>query len=235
MLKRYLLTSVLRSAGAEPGGGGGAAPAPAPAPAPAGGTPPAAPAPAPAPGAAGGAAPQSPAPGAPPVADPGAQDPNKTAGPQSVVPENPADYKFELPPGMIVDEKGLEAFRPLAKELGLTQEAAQKIVALQAQTVQRGLEQHAAMVSGWAREAETDKEIGGPQFQQNVAIAQRGLNAVGSPALTEFLRDTGLGNHPELIRAFAKIGRLVGEGHQFPSKSAGSEGRSHAAVLYGGS
>jgi len=53
---------------------------------------------------------------------------------QPVVPE---EYGFEAPDGIKIDDTGLEGFRPLAKELGLSQEAFDKIVAFDLERAKR--------------------------------------------------------------------------------------------------
>lgn len=64
-------------------------------------------------------------------------------------------------------------------------------------------------VSEWETLARKDKDFGGEKFDENVAIAVKGLEKVGSPELKALLNQTGLGSHPEVIRAFHKIGKLM--------------------------
>jgi hypothetical protein len=68
-----------------------------------------------------------------------------------------------------------------------------------------------AVVEGWAEEAKNDKEIGGAAFQENAELARRVLGKYGSEALAKALNDTGLGNHPELLRMFVRVGRRMSE------------------------
>jgi hypothetical protein len=42
-------------------------------------------------------------------------------------------------------------------------------------------------------------------------VARKALESFGSPALKELLNNTGLGNHPEVIKAFHKVGKLISE------------------------
>ena len=42
-------------------------------------------------------------------------------------------------------------------------------------------------------------------------MATRAFAQFSSPELKSIMNDTGLGNHPEMIRAFSKIGEMLGE------------------------
>lgn len=63
----------------------------------------------------------------------------------------------------------------------------------------------------WVDQAKADKEFGGSKFDENLAVANSALDAVGTPELKTLLRTTGFGNHPEVIRAFVKVGKALGE------------------------
>ncbi|MEI6907818.1 peptidase, partial [Klebsiella pneumoniae] len=53
----------------------------------------------------------------------------------------------------------------------------------------------------------------------------------GTPELKEYLNGTGLGNHPELVKAFIKVGKAMSEDGMVTGKEGGQ--RSAAEVLYG--
>ena len=61
---------------------------------------------------------------------------------------------------------------------------------------------------------ELKKEYG-TAFDEKVGLARRAVRAFGSEELTGLLDESGLGNHPEMIRAFAKIGAELSSGQQF--------------------
>jgi hypothetical protein len=157
----------------------------------------------------------------------------KTAG----APE--AYAEFTLPEGISLDKAALEGFTPLAKELGLSQENAQKVVDLYAtkllpQIQQAFAEQQTQKVEGWLQDSMKDPEIGGARFDETVSIAKKALDAFGSPALKAALDDSGLGNHPEVIRLLANIGKRVSEDRTASTTSAATGSRSAAEILYGG-
>lgn len=152
---------------------------------------------------------QNPPAGDPPVGKPPAGDP--PAAP--VIPEQYAD--FTLPEGVTLDTALLDKALPVFKDLGLTQEQAQKLVGLQADRVTEMMQQqqqaYADQLKGWEDAVKIDKEIGGEAFDENLGLAKTALEKVGTPELKAFLEGTGAGSHPEVIRAFVRIGRLLKE------------------------
>lgn len=128
----------------------------------------------------------------------------------------PEEYEdFELPEGVEVNEEILGEFKPLAKELNLTQEQAQKLVSWQAEaakTHEAGVnEYYANLMTEWQESVRSDKEIGGKAFDESVSYAKAALEAFGTAELMEVLETTGMGNHPEFVRVFARMGKAVKE------------------------
>ena len=71
---------------------------------------------------------------------------------------------------------------------------------------------------------EIKKEYG-TAYDEKVGMARRAVRAFGSDQLSDLLNNTGLGNHPEMIRAFAKIGAELSTSNQFKdAEEAGSFG-----------
>lgn len=128
-------------------------------------------------------------------------------------PEKYADFK--LPEGVEIDKSAMEGFLPLAKKLNLTQEQAQELVDFQASQVAHGQkasqEAWDTMQADWIKAAKTDKEIGGPAFNEHVGYAAKAIKQFGTPELKAALDATGVGNHPEFIRVFAKVGKAMSE------------------------
>ena len=121
------------------------------------------------------------------------------------------DYKFDTPEGMGLDEAGMQEFTAIAKELKLPQDAAKRLVDLEVKRIQGQQEQHLKLVESWGEAVKTDQEIGGAKLDENLAVARRAVDAFGTPALKELLNTTGLGNHPEVVKAFYKAGKAISE------------------------
>ena len=149
----------------------------------------------------------------------GKTEDNAKAGDDKVDGKAPEAYeKFSLPEGYEYDEKLAGDFGGVAKELGLSQDKAQKLVDHYIQLTQKAIQVHnersAQISEEWKTSAETDKEYGGAKFAENIAVAKKALESFGTPELTKHLNESGLGNHPEIIRFCWKVGKLLSDDHQ---------------------
>lgn len=136
----------------------------------------------------------------------------------------PESYEaFKLPEGVQMDDAGIKSFTEFAKSMDLSQEAAQTFIeklgpAMQARQ-QAVIETTRA---GWLESLKSDKDIGGDKFDETLQLADRGLKAVGSEALNKLLTESGLNKHPEIVRAFVKVGKEVSEDGKFVGGGAAS-------------
>jgi hypothetical protein len=152
------------------------------------------------------------------------------AAAKPVVPEK---YEFKVPDGTQLSPEVIGKFEGVAKELGLTQEAAQKVVdAMGPQIAAAQAAQFEAVKTQWADSARTDKEFGGEKLAENLAVAKKALDAFGTPELRTLLNDTGLGNHPEIIRVFFKAGQKISGSNFVTGGASGTASASAAATLY---
>lgn len=147
----------------------------------------------------------------------------------------PEKYEFKAGEGVELDTEALKDFEPVARELNLTNEQAQKLVdaypKILAGVHQRQAEAWQKQTEGWAETVKADKEIGGDKLTANLSAAQRALDQFGTPELKEYLNATGLGNHPDLVKTFVKIGKAMSEDGMVDGSNQGQ--RSAAEVLYG--
>ncbi|WGR61443.1 hypothetical protein E3U26_12370 [Paracoccus ferrooxidans] len=95
------------------------------------------------------------------------------------------------------------------------------------------LEQRNAQLDAWAGDLRKDAEFGGEKYDANVATAVKGLEAVGSLELRKMLDETGLGSHPDVVRAFWKVGQMVADTAVVTGQTGTSTRRSFADALYG--
>ncbi|EDV9203259.1 peptidase [Salmonella enterica subsp. enterica serovar Monophasic] len=127
----------------------------------------------------------------------------------------PEKYEFTAGEGVELDTEALKDFEPVARDLNLTNEQAQKLVdaypKILAGVQQRQAEAWQKQTEGWAEAVKADKEIGGDKLTANLSAAQRALEQFGDPELKEYLDSTGLGNHPALVKAFIKVGKAMSE------------------------
>lgn len=147
----------------------------------------------------------------------------------------PEKYEFKAGEGVDLDTEALKDFEPVARDLNLTNDQAQKLVdaypKILAGVQQRQAEAWQKQTEGWAETVKADKEIGGDKLTANLSAAQRALDQFGTPELKEYLNATGLGNHPDLVKTFVKIGKAMSEDGMVDGSNQGQ--RSAAEVLYG--
>lgn len=122
----------------------------------------------------------------------------------------PESYEFAESEQYQVDSQVIDAFKDAAKDLDLSNDAAQKLVDKMApQIAQRQVEQVQAIQQEWAETAMADKEFGGEKLQENLAVARKAIEQFGTPELNELLQKSGLGNHPEVIRLMYRAGKSI--------------------------
>lgn len=156
------------------------------------------------------------------LADPQASPQGQAQGDQQPAPASaqattPAEVQYNLkaPENALFDTNHLEQFKGLARELGLTPEAAQKLVERDNQLlsgfVDKNKQEWAQQTAQWAEQIKADKELGGEKFSATVTSARTALDRFASPEFKRMLNETGYGNHPELVRLFANIGKAMRE------------------------
>ena len=117
-----------------------------------------------------------------------------------------ADAPEELDPEVVT------AFGEVAKELDLPQEAAQKVLDKVAPVIQaRQAEQVEKAREEWLGESQSDDEFGGENLNANLEVAKSALNAFGTDPFKQLLQESGLGNHPEVIRFMYRAGKAISE------------------------
>lgn len=173
-----------------------------------------------------------------PAAPAAATDPAKpgatTEKPASTgAPEKYVDFK--LPEGMTADKATMDAFTPVAKELNLTQDQAQKLVDLQANAIANQQNANLAHFNkirdDWKNE--TIQALG-PNHKEELAAAARFVDRFGTPELRKLLNDTGLGNNKDFVQAFIKAGKAISEDKFVEGKrdGGGPAQKSAAQIIY---
>ena len=111
-----------------------------------------------------------------------------------------------------LDPEVLTAFGEVAKELALPQEAAQKVLDKVAPVMQARQAQEVEKArTEWAERSQSDEEFGGENLDANLEVAKSALNAFGTDPFKQLLQESGLGNHPEVIRFMYRAGKAISE------------------------
>ncbi len=152
-------------------------------------------------------------------------------------PQAPADYAdFALPEGLTVDKERMGDFKTLAKELGLSQDAAQKLVDFQGTRMKDMLDAPYKLWTEtqkqWQADITADPDIGGAKLQTNLSLAAKVIDAFGGDKLRQALDVTGAGNHPDVVRTFINMGKALAEG-SFASGNPVKSSKSYGDVFYG--
>lgn len=156
----------------------------------------------------------------------------------------PEKYELTPPDGFEqIDADALAEAEPVLRELNLNNEQAQKLMPAAANLVKRTLDRAEKAITDraiaqrkeWADAFEADQDLGGANKAKTLADAARAFDHYGikpGEGLRQLLDESGLGNHPDMIRFVARIGRDLDEG-SFERGGAGSESLTPAERFYG--
>ena len=139
-----------------------------------------------------------------------------------------------LAPNSCIAPENLTAFKQVAASLNLPAEALQKWLSLEEGRLQ-GLqkqqeEQKRAQTAAWARQ--TQQELG-PSWQEQVSKAVRAADVFGGSELRQLLEETGLGNHPVIVRTFIGIGKRMSEDITSAGVPGAQTDKTFSQALYG--
>ena len=154
-------------------------------------------------------------------------DDNVEAASEEVVYED-----FTLPEGVQLDDETLSSATELFKEAGLTKEQAQKFVDLQVAANQKAEDQNTTVRQEWSDKSKSDKEYGGDKFNESIASANQALEKFGTPEFKDMLNETGVGDHPEMIRLLKRVGDLTKEDNPLNPGKTPVKKLSRAEQLY---
>ena len=143
-------------------------------------------------------------------ANTGEEQGNESEAQDSVL-GSPESYELKAQTeDFVIDDVVGQAFKDIAKELDLSNAAAQKVVDKVGPVLaQRQQEQLQTARNMWGEQSQADKEFGGEQLAENLSVAGKALDAFATPELRELLQQSGLGNHPEVIRFMVRTGKAI--------------------------
>lgn len=166
----------------------------------------------------------------------------------------PEAYDVKVPEalaekGMTFDSEVFGLVEPALRDLNLSNKAAQALTDVYAEKVvpalvKRGEEQAkaaqdtaaAALRKEWAEAARADEEIGGVNFDKTVDACAQVWDKFGikpDTGIRQLLNESGLGNHPDMLRFLSRVAKVTGEGKFVPADGAGSDTRPIWDRVYG--
>ena len=133
-------------------------------------------------------------------------------------PESPMGYAFEG----LEDSEQLNDFRQFAHELGLNQTQAEHLIHKVAENAgtQQTMQNEALEKAEMEGFKALQKDWGG-DFDKSMDYARRAFNRYASPEALELMENTGLGNHPEILKLFSQIGEQLSEEQLLPGNASG--------------
>ncbi len=142
-------------------------------------------------------------------------------------------YELTIPTGMTLNEAQQAIFEEQARELGLSNVSAQKLLEISHRNALAHREAHKKQVLQWGEDVRQDKELGGPAMENTLAYARAGLMRF-DPEQKVFgmLQETGYANNPHVIRFLAAIGKAHAEDNVLMGQSASMPAPRHER-LYG--
>lgn len=132
----------------------------------------------------------------------------------------PESYDFkavELPEGMELDQELTTEFSGIAKEMGLTQGNADKLMGMGVKLSTKIQEKFEAAIKesqenqlkAYKTMLNTDPEIGGANLKQALVDANVAYDKFVSDDAAALLEQTGLNNHPAIVKVFREIGKQL--------------------------
>lgn len=185
----------------------------------------------------------------PPAAASGTETKPAESKPGETKPGAPEKYDLKLPETPSVDAGAVERLSVAAKELGLPQEAAQKMLSLVDSEVaasrtafvkshEEGGALWNARLDQYEKDALADPEIGGTpeKLKESSEKAKRVASKLFSKPVLEFLQKSGLGSQKDLIRDLARLHEKIAEDKIVsPASTAGGGKLADKDVFYSGS
>ena len=159
-------------------------------------------------------------PAAEPPAAPSQPETNATGGEEAKADTPPEPYALAFGVyGENVDAGEAAFLSKIAQDGGADAAVASKLVQ---DLALYGQVKHDLQVEDWEAASRNDPEFGGEKLQENLAIANRALEAYDPQGeIRAMLEETGYGKHPDLIRFLIAIGRDLAPDRMVGAGAAG--------------
>ncbi len=149
----------------------------------------------------------------------------------------PTEWALKLPEGAQYAETGLKAVETFAKEHGLSQVQAEKLLGWQIKDHGDRTAAQAAEVAQvgtqWLEAAKADTEIGGAKFETTQQNVKRAMMAVLNEADRKAVADSPFANNPVWLKAMNKVAALLpSEDHVFRTHQVPGDTRTASEKMY---
>lgn len=121
-------------------------------------------------------------------------------------------------------------FAQLAQALHLTSQQAQQLIDFETRFARQTAKENEAQKAQWVQQTQA---FFGPHWQQEISLAVRAADVFGGPQLRALLEETGLGNHPVIVRTFNEIGKRISEDVSPGGNASAGADKTFTEALYG--
>ena len=151
--------------------------------------------------------------------------------------QNKAQDPYEavsLPENSLLSADTLAAFKQTAAQVNLPAESLQTWLSYEENRLQSAAQEaeknRRAEIENWARQTQ---ETFGSQWQAEVSKAVRAADAFGGAPLRQLLEETGLGNHPVIVRTFHAVAQRICEDVTPGGAPSAQTDKTFTQALYG--
>lgn len=150
----------------------------------------------------------------------------------------PEKYELKLSENSPLTQDALTRIESLAKEKGLTNDQAQLLVQAEENSLtsykKKQDDDFTVVKNQWAEAVKNDKEIGGENLKQSIEFSKRVIERFAAEEFKKTLDVTGLGQHPEVVRLLARVGKAMSN-DQLILPGAQGEGKKEMKDIFYGS
>lgn len=149
----------------------------------------------------------------------------------------PAYADFTLPEGLALDNDAMNEATPVLRELGASQEQAQKLVDVASTMLSKAAknmaDQHQGVVNQWRKETlEAFGKDGDAKFDERTGRAEEVVKFFFNEEQRSVLTHYGLGNHPSFFAMCLAIAEGTGEDRPFGGQKTGTKGEETLAQTW---
>lgn len=131
----------------------------------------------------------------------------------------PPEIEIKLPEGFKADTEAMTSWKKAIQDMNLEPEAAKKLaqqgadiyVKAAQDLLGKQTEEDDAQQAKWQAEVKADKEFGGTNFEATAADVQRAVQRFGGDAFRQAMNESRMGDHPEVVRFIARVGKAMRE------------------------
>lgn len=142
--------------------------------------------------------------------------------------------EVSLPENSLLSVGTLAAFKQTAAQVKLPAESLQTWLSYEEKRLQAASQEaeknRREEIENWVRQTQ---EMFGSQWQEEVSKAVRAADAFGGAPLRQLLEETGLGNHPVIVRTFHAVAQRICEDVMPGGAPSATMDKTFTQALYG--